>query len=431
MPVAEATAFAPLLESFSPAAAEPAWLRSARGRALDTFQRRGLPTADDEAWRHSNPGLIGRQTFGRAGVVEATLPASLRLPDTAEIVLVNGRRSGIERPLPAGLTVCSLRELWNDDAVSGSFGRMADDVQSPFVALNSAFFEDALVIRVAPGAALSSPIHLLHVSAGEATASFPRVLVIAGAGSQATLIETFAGSNGAPYFTAPVTEIAVEDAAVFSHVRVQQEGLAGLHVASVAVRQARSSRFSSHSVALGGLLARADIDVLLAGEGADCTLNGLFLAQADGQVLDHHTRIDHARPHCTSQESYKGIVGGRARGVFVGAIVVQKAAQKTRAHQSNRNLLLSREALVQSTPQLQIYADDVQCKHGSTTGQLDLSALFYLRSRGIGEVAARELLTYAFASDVLERLPVPALRSRLAAALGSHLSGIAEAGGAA
>jgi Fe-S cluster assembly protein SufD len=219
-----------------------------------------------------------------------------------------------------------------------------------------------------------------------------------------------------------VTEALVEDGAQLTHVKLQREGLAAFHVPTLAAQQGRDSVFTSHHFALGSLLARTDIDQRFDGEGGECQLLGLFIGRGE-QLLDTHSRIDHAKPRCVSRELYKGVVDGRSRGVFNGLVTVRKDAQKTDAQQSNKNLLLSREALVHSTPQLEILADDVKCKHGSTTGQLDPVALFYLRSRGIGEAEARGLLTWAFASELVGRVPVAALRAALETELSSLLPG--------
>ena len=239
------------------------------------------------------------------------------------------------------------------------------------------------------------------------------------------MVESYAGNDGPVYFTNAVSEAALEDGAVLDHYMLQREGSESFHVATLAARQGRGSRLSDHSLTLGGSLHRRDVETAFTGEGGECVLNGLFVA-GGRQHMDTHTRIDHAKPHCSSRELYKGVLDGKARGVFHGTILVRKDAQKTDAIQTNKNLLLSREALVQSTPALQILADDVKCKHGSTTGQLDAAALFYLRSRGLGEEAARALLTYAFASEVVGRMKVDALRARVTAFLQSRLPQAAE-----
>jgi Fe-S cluster assembly protein SufD len=270
------------------------------------------------------------------------------------------------------------------------------------------------------------PIHLLFYSTnagGAPTVTHPRVLVVAERGAQAKIVETYAGPEGQIYFTNAVTEIHLADGAVVEHYKMQRESEAAFHIGRIEAKQAPASQWCSYSFALGGALARTDIDARLRGAGADCGLYGLYLGRGT-QHVDHHTTIDHAVPRCTSRELYKGVLDERSRGVFFGTIIVRKDAQKTDAHQTNKNLLLSREALVNSTPRLQIEADDVRCKHGSTTGQLDPLSLFYLRSRGIGEAEARSLLTYAFAADVIERIRVPEVRRSLFASLGRRLPGV-------
>ena len=255
---------------------------------------------------------------------------------------------------------------------------------------------------------------------GRPAVSYPRVLILAGERSQAAIVQTFTGEGR--FFTNAVTEIALGEGAILEHTLVQSESDTACHVHTLAARQARASRFTSHNVALGAALARTNLHVALEGEGAECALDGLFVGKG-AQHLDTHTTIDHASPRCASRELYKGILDGAARGVFHGKILVRKNAQKTDAIQTNKNLLLSRRALVNSTPALEILADDVKCKHGSTTGQLDAAALFYLRSRGIGEDAARALLTWAFAADVAERIRVPSVRAEVERELGLLLAG--------
>jgi Fe-S cluster assembly protein SufD len=279
---------------------------------------------------------------------------------------------------------------------------------------------------------LAAPIHLVFFScpqAGVPAVSHPRVLVVAGRASQVAIIESYGGSEGQVYFTNAVSELVVEDGAIVDHYRLQRESEKAFHVGTLCATQGRASRFSSHAVSLGAALSRTDIRQVFAGEGGECVLSGLFMGGGT-QHTDTHTWVDHAEPHCSTREMYRGIVDGRARGVFAGRILVRPGAQKTDAIQSNKNLVLSREALVHSLPQLEILADDVKCKHGSTTGQLDPLALFYLRSRGIGGEAARALLTYAFASDVVQRMAVEPLRAGLTEYLQRRLpaaAGIQEA----
>jgi Fe-S cluster assembly protein SufD len=291
--------------------------------------------------------------------------------------------------------------------------------------LNTALFTDATVVEILPGAVVNEPVELRMRRGAARTPGVhsPRLLVLAGERSEARLVQTFAGEGRA--FVNGVTEIAVGEGAILEHTLLQRESRDTLHVHAVAARQARASRYTSVQIALGSALARTDLAVRLEDEGAECALYGLFVA-GGSQHLDLHTAIDHAKPRCTSRELYKGILDGESRGVFHGTILVRKDAQKTDAVQTNKNLLLSRHALVNSTPALEILADDVKCRHGSTTGQLDANALFYLRSRGIGEEAARALLTWAFAAGVAERIRVAPVRAEVERALGLALGSPAE-----
>ena len=382
----------------------PAWLASLRQRAFERFERLGFPTPKNEAWRYTGVQPITglAWTEGRSASVT-----------------VRNKHEGLR-----------LRELFEipEAELAPHFARIADFEDRSFVALNTALFKDALVVEIAPGAVLREPIEIL-IDAGAPSlpeVSHPRVLVIAGERSQASIVEIY--RSGARTFTNAVTEIALGPGAIIDYTKLQEESLDARHVHALAVRQARGSRFTSHDVALGSALARTEISTVLGGEGAECAMNGLFVGRGR-QHLDTRTVIDHAMPHTTSRELYKGIMDGASRGVFHGTIVVRPDAQKTDAIQTNKNLLLSREALVNSTPALEIFADDVKCKHGSTTGQLDAAALFYLRSRGIGEADARALLTWAFAADVAEKIRVPDIRQRVERELGLLLpvSGTGEA----
>jgi Fe-S cluster assembly protein SufD len=347
-------------------------------------------------------------------------------------VFVNGqhaaRLSHPGRPVP-GIEVLSLGEVLRrqPQRVEPYLARITGEGANAFADLNTAFLEDGAAVFLSPGAVSEEPIHLIFLSTspGSARVSYPRTLIVAGPGSRARIVESYGGPAGEVYFTNAVTEIVAGEDSSVDHYKLQEESESAFHVATLAVRQERASRFSNTQIALGAALFRQDIGVVLGGEGGECVLNGLFVADRS-QHTDTHTRIDHATPHCVSRELYRGIMDGRARGVFHGLILVRKDAQKTDAYQTNRNLLLSREALVNSTPQLEILADDVKCKHGSTTGQLDPGALFYLRSRGIGEAAARSLLTYAFASEVLQGIPLETLRAAVGRHLPSHSPGELE-----
>jgi Fe-S cluster assembly protein SufD len=409
---------------------EPAWLRRLREEAFTRFSELGFPSAKVEAWKYTNTAPIAEKVWtpapgfpARDTISEAAL-APWRIPGAIEIVFVNGAFSKKHSRAVAaqgGVTVESLADLLTSSPqkVEAWIGKQAAGEVSAFGSWNTAFFADGAYVEIAPDAVVTSPVHLLFVTAQEnaLAVSSPRVLVLAGAHSQATVVETYVGEGGSVSLTNGVTEISVGENAVLEHLKRQQESRSAYHVHSIDVRQARGSGFTQHNLTIGALLARTDLNTLFTGEGAECTLNGLFVGSGT-QHLDNHTRIDHAQPHCSSRELYKGILDGKARGVFHGTILVRQGAQKTDAMQTNKNLLLSREALVDSTPALEILADDVKCRHGSTIGQLDANALFYLRSRGIDEEHARSMLTYAFAADVAGRIKIPAIRSQIEKLLG-------------
>jgi Fe-S cluster assembly protein SufD len=404
--LAEEKGFVPNFSEFEAnRAGEPSWLAERRHAAIARFEQLGFPTAANEQWRYTGVGPI------------VAVPWALARTGQGQPAAVNAK-------LPAGVRVARLKDVLarQPEILRDRLSRIDGFEQNAFAALNAAFFEDGLSIEIDPGVVVEAPIEVLFDSAGgsEPSASHPRCLILAGARSQATVVERYTGAG--PYFQNAITEIQLEDGAVLAHYKLQQEDTASFHVQTVAVRQGRASRFTSHNLALGAALARTDIRVELAGEGSECELNGLFLGSGT-QHLDNHTTIDHATPHGVSRELYKGILDGRSRGVFHGEIIVRPNAQKTDAMQTNKNLLLSRQALVNSTPALEIFADDVKCRHGSTIGQLDAGALFYLRSRGIGEAEARRLLTYAFAADVAERIRVPSVRDAVQNAMGLRLAG--------
>jgi Fe-S cluster assembly protein SufD len=415
---------------------EPAWLRALRTTGMGAFEELGFPTTRQEDWRHTSVAPIARTAFRRppatATVADLAVLGSLdfgRAFARRQLVFVNGRYApdlSSGGTAADGVHVRSLREVLDREPqiVQPYLDRQASGPGRCFAALNSAFLDDGAFLSVPAGTVLTEPIHLVFLSApgSQPTASHPRVLVWAGPKSQATIIESYGGPADAVYLTNAVSEITLEHGAVVDHYRLQRESARAFHVGTLCATQGRATRFASHAISLGASLSRLDIRQVFAGEGGECVLNGLFLG-GDRQHMDTHTWVDHAQPHCSTRELYKGIVDDQARGVFVGRILVRPGAQKTDAIQTNKNLILSREALVDSLPQLEILADDVKCKHGSTTGQLDPLALFYLRSRGIGEDAARALLTYAFASDVVQRIGVEELRAGLTEHLQRRLPG--------
>ncbi len=408
------------------------WVHALRRGAIARFAELGFPTFEDEEWRHTNVAPIAKTAYrlAPADACAALTPATLEalgIDDLApnRIVFANGRHApnlSALGALPAGVRVGSLAAALETDRarIEPHLARHARIEANAFVALNTAFLADGAFVEVPKGVVVLEPIHVVFVAApsttrggaGAPTVSHPRTLVLAGAGSQVTLIETYVTLGESAHFTNAVTEIVADANAVVDHYRLQRESIEASHVSTTQVRLDRACALSSLSISLGGALVRNDANAVLGAEGGEATLNGLYLGTGS-QLVDNHTTIDHAMPHCASHELYKGILTGAARGVFNGKILVRKDAQKTDAKQTNKNLLLSPDATINTKPQLEIYADDVKCTHGATIGRLDEDALFYLRSRGIGAERARSLLTYAFASDILRRIKVAALRSRL------------------
>jgi len=409
------------------------WKRTRSGRlqpdlrlredALGHFLSRGFPTTREEEWRFTSVAPIAERAFA---IADATGPDAvsvdidrLRLPDAAaEMVFVNGHYApALSRmsPVVDRLRVDSLAVSRAEDGrdLGAHLARLAPVERHPFVALNTAFLDDGAYVELPAGTIVDAPIHLVFVAtedvAGRAIMAHPRVLVVLGANSHASIVETYAGPAGAQYFTNTVAEIVLGEDAVLNHYKLQYEGRDASHVGATYVQAQRRASYTSSSISLGGALVRNDIVAVLNGEGVECTLNGLYCADAQ-RLVDNHTTIDHAQPHCDSREIYKGILADRARGVFNGRIIVRPDAQRTDAKQTNRALLLSEDAQINTTPQLEIFANDVKCTHGAAVGQLDEDALFYLRSRGLGETDARRLLIHAFAADVLNHVPLDAIR---------------------
>ncbi len=416
--------------------AEPAWLQKLRKSAIGAFQKSGFPTVKDEDWKHTNVAPVVRTPFQFDPQAEAPrIPGDLIEAYTfgvlkcSQLVFVNGRFSpklSYLRWLPEGVRVRSLQEILHFDpkALEHELGRYAPVERHPFAALNTAFAQDGAFVHIPKGRAVEEPIHLLYVSTSQdpAAVSYPRNLVLLEGESQATVIESYVGLDRGTYFTNAVTEFRVGHGAVLDHYKMQREGEAAYHFSSTSLVQGRGSAVTSTSVNLGGGLVRNDISTLFADEGGSLGLNGLYVLR-DAQHCDNHTFIDHSKPNCTSVELFKGILDAKSRGIFYGKILVRRDAQKTNARQTNRNLLLSQEAFADSTPGLEILADDVKCNHGSTVGQLDENAVFYLRSRGIDEDAARTLLTYAFAAELINQVKVASMRIKLDQLILSRLPG--------
>ena len=413
----------------------PRWLQDLRDRAASRFAALGFPTVRDEEWRFTNIAPIAAAEFRPTGAdaVDATdedLAGYLYSDAAHRLVVVNGRYvPGLSRVhgLPPGVRVGSLAAAVTAqaDVVQRYLGQLADFATKAFTALNTALAADGAYVYIPDGVVLDQPLHLLFVTTASASSgpimTSARTLVVAGDRSQSRIVETYVGSRGSAYFTNAVTEMFVGESAVVDHYKVQQESVDAFHVASMHVHAARSANVSSHSFSLGGRLVRNDASALLDGEGAECTLNGLYLADGE-RLVDNPTTIDHAKAHCPSHEIYKGIIGGKARAVFNGKIIVRPDAQKTDAKQTNRALLLSDNASINTKPQLEIFADDVKCTHGAAIGQLDEDAIFYLRARGLTYFEARDMLIHAFAGDILDRVKVEPLRLALERELYAQLA---------
>jgi Fe-S cluster assembly protein SufD len=392
-----------------------------RRKAIDRFAGRGFPTGREELWRFTDLAPFTEIAFKPAtgtanpnqfsGLAGGALKAF-------QITFVDGRYAPAFSTLnlPEGVGVACLADiLRNAPEVLGPLVRVPDE---PFAALNTAFFRDGAAIQIADGVVVDRPIHILFLSSlhGDPYAMHPRTLISLGKGAKATVVKSYLGPSGGTYLLNAVTTAILADGASLDLTKVQRESPQAFHFESLEVRQSRSSSFTHHSISLGARLARNDLGVTLEGEGSECSLFGLYEV-AGAQHVDHHTTIDHAKPNCSSRELYKGVLDGRSRAVFDGRIIVRPDAQKTSAMQTNKNLLLSKEALVHTKPQLQIFANDVKCKHGATIGQLDSDVLFYLRSRGIGLAEARRLLIHAFAGEIIDSVKADAVRSQIGGCL--------------
>jgi len=404
----------------------PAELVARRREAFDRFVAGGFPTTKDEDWRFTPVAPIARGewkldgwTAGRLVTAAQLEPFRFGQPDWCTLVFVDGRfRAELShRPkLPAGVMVEPFAEALSRDPafVERSFARVARPDSTAFSALNAALAHEGAVIRVAAGTDLAQPIHLLHVTTPEAAGAAlqTRTIIAVEPGARAQFVESFAALGDAASFTNAVTEVTVGAGAWVEHSRIQRESESAYHVGLTEIAQARDSHYRSFTLSMGGALARHDLRARLDDENVECLLYGLYLGRGD-QLVDNHTVIRHEHPNCRSWEVYKGILDDRSHAVFNGKVFVMPEAQKTDAKQTNRNLLLSDTARVDTKPQLEIFADDVKCTHGATVGRLDEIAFFYLQSRGIPRDAALQLLIYAFAAEVVTEVASGPVREAL------------------
>lgn len=396
-----------------------AWLEAIRKAGLAWFAEHGFPTVRHEEWRSTNLAPIAALELRppKSGGAPNAGPLPFAKLDAFRLIFIDGIYvPALSNPPAEGFAAGSLREriAVGDSAVERHLARLVGPDTGAFAALNAAFFRDGAFIRVPDGVQASKPVHLLFLNSAAAAgaAVFPRNLILVGRGASISIVESYASLSDAPALTDTVTELALEDGASAEHIKIQEESEQAFHIGTLHAALAAGSRWASHSISTGARLSRHELRARLGGEGADCLLNGLYLGRG-GQLIDNHTIVDHAVPKCSSHEFYNGILGGASRGVFKGKIIVRQDAQKTDARQTNRNLLLSEDAVADTKPELEIFADDVKCSHGATIGRLDEDQLFYLRARGIGLDAARRILIKAFAGETVARISLEAVRNEL------------------
>ena len=399
------------------------WFNQLRAHALEQAGTLQVPTTRDEEWRFTDISPLTRLPLRPSLPISAPLVTEVerfQLDDaTIRLVFVDGAfmphlSSRLEGSEHEGLVVTDLSVAVATHAavIEPHLGRLAGFENNLFAALNTAYLHHGALIIVPRNAKIQKPVHVLFIATQAGAAMHPRCLLIAQGGSEVTLVEDYVALQDEAYVTNAVTEVALENNARVNHVRVQRDSMEAFHIANCAVSVAHASCYRSVSVALGGRISRYDLNARLEAEGAECFIDGLALIKGR-QLADTHTCIDHAKPHGTSRQSHKCIVDGGAHAVFNGKILVRAGALRTDSAQSSRNLLLSAKARVDTKPQLEIFADDVKCAHGATVGQLDHEELFYLRSRGLSEIAARNLLTYAFGAEIIDRIPIASLKHQL------------------
>ena len=411
---------------------EPGWVSELREEAFENFSALGLPTMKHEEWRWTNLRPISGTDWQPAGpdrVSEDDLkPWLIDDADEIRLVFVNGHYAeALSKlpPIPEGLVVQPIsRVLDSDEALQLKLARYAEQTQ-PFTALNTAVFTDGAYIRAGNSLTIETPIHVLYVSTGheENAMSSPRTLVLAGESSELRVIESYVGLGDRPRFVNSVSEVVAKGNAQIKHVKLLREADATSYVGWHEFNVERDANVRAHSISLGASLARNDVHAILAAEGAHCDLNGLVLGRGS-QHFDNHVVADHTRPRASSNQLYRAVVDDESRSVFAGKIIVRPGADGTDAHQNGNNLLLSDDAKVDTKPQLEIYTDDVKCSHGATSGQLDQDAVFFLRTRGLDQQAARNLLTYAFANDVIEQIKIDAVRVALEKNLTERFAGL-------
>ena len=413
------TAFRTVRELSSSAA----WLDLVRSSAMDRFEQLGFPSVRDEEWKYTNLASVAKENFIPAisgGEIAVADVNRFVFPETSQshLVVVNGflredlsTRSGLDDVIAVDL-FSAVGDARYNKIIRKYLARNAGYHNNGLTALNTAFIQSGVFLCIPKNVRLERPLQITFLADAENSASFPRLLVVAEENSSATLIESFSSVNDGRYFTNAVAEVVVKDGAHLEHYRLQRESKNAYHVSSTSAELGRSSRYDTRSINLGGQLSRHDVSVVMAHEGAETSVDGLYMVDSD-QHTDTHSVIDHQQPHCTSHQLYKGILDGNGRAVFNGKVFVREGAQKTDAMQTNKNLLLSDKARIDTKPQLEIFADDVKCAHGAAVGQIDPEELFYLETRGINPELGRNLLTYGFAEEVIEKIKIDSIRAQL------------------
>ena len=404
---------------------DPAWLAALRARAGARFEELDFPTTRNDEWKYTNVAPIlkvpYREIFDLDAdglTVERIEPFTFVESRHSQMVFIDGiysKELSDLSGLPHSAVVTSLAGMTEEQSLVASrhlaaYAKYQDDA---FTALNTAHIGDGALVYIPDGKIVETPLHLLFISTSEeASATHPRVLIIAGKGAMATIIESYVSTDDNVYLTNAVTEVFTAEESAITHYRLQEESEKAFHVATTQVHQERESNYVSYAFSLGAEIARHTLNVVLTDEHTDTTIDGLYVVTGK-QHVDNHTTMDHSRPNCTSHQLYKGILDGKSRAVFNGKVLVREGALLTDAHQLNKNLLLSKDSSVDTKPQLEIFADDVKCSHGATVGQLEDDELFYLASRGIAPEQARALLTFGFAEDVISKIKLKSVRKQL------------------
>ena len=410
---------------------EPSWLQSLRESSFDQFKRTGFPNIKQEEWKYTNVAPIAKGSFAPILVSNGTeltgtnglAPFTYEEARQSRLVFVNGmlrKELSSMEAVPAGVIAmefdAALRSSQYEPAIREHLEHYPYADDSGFSALNTAFFASGLFLKIPRGVSVEAPIHLLFVGEGRVgstpPAAFPRVLIMAEANSAATFIESYTSSSDGAYFTNAIIDLAVGDGARIQHYKIQRESMGAFHVATTRAQLGPHATYNTTTINFGAALSRHNIDVRMDHEGAECSVDGLYMVDGS-QHTDTHSVIDHRQPHCTSHQLYKGILDGKSRAVFNGKVFVRHGAQQTDAQQTNKNLLLSTDARVDTKPQLEIFADDVKCTHGAAVGQIDEEEKFYLESRGINPSLARNMLTYGFAEEVIERIGIESIKREL------------------